>query len=179
MRDKRIAILLILGALIVTAGCGRSPDPVQQVARDLERYPEYSVIIEDLKVEDGFFPDYFLRLQVMTAAGQRTSSGQDTLVYETRKTDWVKVSEEVMARYQHYLGMVVASKTLDGKRSTPGQAYPAGYQYVGNSHYGSWGGGGFWQFYGQYAFMSAMLGGHRVGRSDFDGYRREIGRAHV
>jgi len=173
VRDKRIAILLILGALIVTAGCGRSPDPVQQVARDLERYPEYSVIIEDLKVEDGFFPDYFLRLQVMTAAGQRTSSGQDTLVYETRKTDWVKVSEEVMARYQHYLGMVVASKTLDGKRSTPGQAYPAGYQYVGKSDYGSWGGGGFWQFYGQYAFMSAMLGGHRVGRSDFDGYRRD------
>jgi hypothetical protein len=153
---------------------------VQRAARDLERYPEYTLIIEDLKVEDGFFPDYFLRMQIMTAAGQRTESGQDTLVYKTQMTEWQEVSEGVFARYQNYLGMVVASKTLDGKRSGPRNAYPAGYQYVGNSQYGSWGGGGFWQFYGQYAFMSAMLGGHRIGRNDYDGYRRdrERGRPH-
>ncbi|SVB33732.1 uncharacterized protein METZ01_LOCUS186586, partial [marine metagenome] len=138
------------------------------------------LIIEDLKVEDGFFPDYFLQMQIMTAAGQRTESGQDTLVYKTHAPVWQEVSEGVFARYQNYLGMVVASKTLDGKRSGPRNAYPAGYQYVGNSQYGSWGGGGFWQFYGQYAFMSAMLGGHRVGRGDYDDYRRnrERGRPH-
>ena len=181
MSGKRwTAIALVLASLALTTGCGRATDPVQRAARDLERYPEYTLIIEDLKVEDGFFPDYFLRMQIMTAAGQRTSSGQDTLVYKTQMTEWQEVSEGVFARYQNYLGMVVASKTLDGKRSGPRNAYPAGYQYVGNSQYGSWGGGGFWQFYGQYAFMSAMLGGHRIGRNDYDGYRRdrERGRPH-
>ncbi|MFP6591065.1 MAG: hypothetical protein VCE12_11155 [Candidatus Latescibacterota bacterium] len=181
MSEKRwTAIALVLASLALTTGCGRATDPVQRAARDLERYPEYTLIIEDLKVEDGFFPDYFLRMQIMTAAGQRTESGQDTLVYKTQMTEWQEVSEGVFARYQNYLGMVVASKTLDGKRSGPRNAYPAGYQYVGNSQYGSWGGGGFWQFYGQYAFMSAMLGGHRIGRNDYDGYRRdrERGRPH-
>ena len=181
MSEKRwTAIALVLASLALTTGCGRATDPVQRAARDLERYPEYTLIIENLKVEDGFFPDYFLRLQVLTAAGQRTESGQDTLVYKTQMTEWQEVSEGVFARYQNYLGMVVASKTLDGKRSGPRNAYPAGYQYVGNSQYGSWGGGGFWQFYGQYAFMSAMLGGHRIGRNDYDGYRRdrERGRPH-
>ena len=174
MSGKRwTAIALVLASLALTTGCGRATDPVQRAARDLERYPEYTLIIEDLKVEDGFFPDYFLRMQIMTAAGQRTESGQDTLVYKTQMTEWQEVSEGVFARYQNYLGMVVASKTLDGKRSGPRNAYPAGYQYVGNSQYGSWGGGGFWQFYGQYAFMSAMLGGHRIGRNDYDGYRRD------
>ena len=182
MSEKRTTIALVLAslALALTTGCGRATDPVQRAARDLERYPEYTLIIEDLKVEDGFFPDYFLQMQIMTAAGQRTESGQDTLVYKTQMTEWQEVSEGVFARYQNYLGMVVASKTLDGKRSGPRNAYPAGYQYVGNSQYGSWGGGGFWQFYGQYAFMSAMLGGHRIGRNDYDGYRRdrERGRPH-
>ena len=165
--------------LLFCAACGRTPDPVQEIVRDLERYPEYSVVIEDLKVEDGVFPDYSLRLALTTAAGQR-QNGQDTLVFENRITDWMPVTEEVFARYQHYLGMVVASRTLDGQRSSPGQAHPPGYQYVGNSQYGQWGGGGFWQFYGQYAFMSSMLGGHRVGRGDYDDYRRnrERGRPH-
>ena len=164
---------------VAAAGCGRTPDPVEQTARDLERYPEYALIIEDLKAEEGFFPDYFLRLRIMTASGQRVA-GKDTLVYEERVTDWLEVEEEVMARYQHYLGMVVAGKTLDGRRTTSRQAHPPGYQYVGNSQYGTWGAGGFWQFYGQYAFMSAMLGGFGVGRGDYADYRRnrEVGRPH-
>ena len=182
MSDNRVrctAIAFVLAALTLSAGCGRASDPVQQARRQLERYPEFTLIIEDLKVEDGFFPDYFLRLRIMTASGQRTA-GKDTLVNETRMTEWQEVGEEGFARYQHYLGMVVASKTLDGQRSGPRQAHPPGYQYVGNSQYGSWGGGGFWQFYGQYAFMSAMLGGHRIGRGDYNDYRshRASGRPH-
>ena len=174
-----VMVRATLIALTVIAGCGRTPDPVQQTSRDLERYPEFSVIIEDLKVEDGFIPDYFLQLRIMTASGQRVD-GKDTLVYKDRVTKWLEVREEVMVRYQHYLGMVVASKTLDGQRTTARQAHPPGYQYVGNSQYGSWGGGGFWQFYGQYAFMSHMMGGFQVGRNDYDGYRRnrERGRPH-
>jgi len=161
------SMLMVLGFL----GCGREPDPVRDLSRDLDRYPEYSITVDDLNVEDGFFPDYFMRFRLMTASGQRIS-GVDTLIYETRTTQWKKVSEEVFARYQHYLGMVVAAKTADGKRTGLQQAHPPGYQYVGNSNYGYWGGGGFWAFYGQYAFMSSMLGGHQIGRADYGEYRR-------
>jgi hypothetical protein len=157
--------------LMLIVGCGRASDPVRDLTRDLDRYPEYSLVVDDLNVEDGFFPDYFMRFRLMTASGQQIA-GVDTLIYETRTTAWQEVSEQVFARYQHYLGMVVAAKGADGKRTGLQQAHPPGYQYVGNSNYGYWGGGGFWAFYGQYAFMSSMLGGHRIGRQDYGNYRR-------
>ena len=176
-RSGRSAVVRHAACLLlfsVAIGCGRAPDPVQELSRDLDRYPEYSLVVDDLRVEDGFFPDYFMRFRVLAASGQRVA-GKDTLVYETRTTDWQQVSEEAFGRYQHYLGMVVAAKGADGKRTGLQQAHPPGYQYVGNSHYGYWGGGGFWAFYGQYAFMSSMLGGHQIGRGDYGDYRRNSG----
>ena len=140
--------------------------------RDLDRYPEYSLIVDDTRIEDpSFFPDYFLRFQVLTASGQRVA-GRDTIVYEERRTDWMEVREETFYRYEKYVGMVVASKSLDGRRTGTSQAHPPGYQYVGNPHYGFWGGGGFWQFYGQYALMRDLMGGWGVGRGDWEDYRR-------
>ena len=95
------------------------------------------------------------------------------MVYQERRTDWMEVGEKTFYRYENYVGMVVASKSLDGRRTGTNQAHPPGYQYVGNPQYGSWGGGGFWQFYGQYALMSNLMGGGwRVGRGDWEGYRR-------
>ena len=162
-------MVLICGILL--GGCGRASDPVRDLIRDLERYPEYSLILHDLKVEDGFMPDYALQFKVLTASGQRIS-GRDTLVYEEKKTDWLTVTETEYVRYENFVGMVVASKSLNGQRTGSQQAYPAGYQYVGNPSYGFWGGGGFWQFYGQYALMRDLMGGWNVGRSDWEGYRR-------
>ena len=165
----KLLIMLLYG--IVLGGCGRSSDPVGELTRDLERYPEYSLILHDLRVEDGFMPQYALQFKVLTASGQRVS-GRDTLVYEERKTDWVSVRETEYARYENFVGMVVASKSLNGQRTGTRQAYPAGYQYVGNPSYGFWGNCGFWQFYGQYALMRDLMGGWNVGRSDWEGYRR-------
>ena len=174
-RDRGVCGLLrVVGVTLCFAGifsCGRSADPVNSLIRDLGRYPEYSLIVDDLRVEDGFFPDYFIRFRVLTASGQRIA-GRDTLVYEPKTTEWMEVPEETFARYEHYLGMVVSSKSPDGRTTGVRQAHPPGYQYVGNSHYGHWGGGGFWQFYGQYAFMSQMLGGWNIGRGDYQNYRR-------
>ena len=116
-------------------------------------------------------PDYALQFKVLTASGQRVS-GRDTLVYEEKKTDWLAVAETEYVRYENFVGMVVASKSLNGQRTGSQQAYPAGYQYVGNPSYGFWGGGGFWQFYGQYALMRDLMGGWNVGRSDWEGHRR-------
>lgn len=167
--------LLGLVCLVMLSGCGGRRDPVADLIRDLERYPEYSLMVDDLRVESGFLPDYFLRFEVLTAKGQRVADG-DSLAYERRQTEWMQVSEQVFGKYENYLGMVVAAKTLDGKRTGTGQAHPPGYQYVGNPRYGHWGSGGFWQFYGQYAFMRSMMGGWNVGRDDYNDYRRTADR---
>ena len=178
LRDwKTSAALSLLLAVIAVAqfGCGRSRDPVDALSRQLNRYPEYAVTVEDLRVEEGFFPDFFIRFKVLTASGQRIA-GKDTLVYEEQLTPWEEVSEQMFARYENYVGMVVASKDKDGRQTGAGEAFPAGYQYVGNPQYGSWGGGGFWQFYGQYAMMQHMMGGWRVNQNDYGDYRRNQGR---
>lgn len=165
-------LFLLVGWLV---GCGGSSDPVKTLSKDLDRYPEYSLTVEDLRVEEGFFPDYFLRFKILTAAGQKVA-GQDTVIFQERTTDWYEVEEGIYARYENYVGMVVASKSKDGRRTDVRQAHPAGYQYVGDSRYGFWGGGGFWQFYGQYAFMRSMMGGWGVNRNDWGNYQREQGR---
>lgn len=162
-------MMIVLSATLWA--CGGASDPVQQLQQELDRFPEYALMVDDLKYEDGFFPSYFLRFHVLTGKGQRVA-GKDTVVYEERKTEWMEVPSDVFSRYENYVGMVVSSKSLDGKRTGAQQAYPAGYQYVGNPSYGYWGGGGFWQFYGQYALMRDLMGGWRVGRSDWEDYRR-------
>ena len=167
----------VLAAIAMTAlsSCVGGRDPVDNLIRDLGRYPEYSLIVDDLRVEEGFFPDYFLRFRVLSASGQKIA-GRDTLVYETKTTEWLKVPEQTFGRYEHYLGMVVSSKSREGRITGVRQAHPPGYQHVGNPQYGSWGSGGFWQFYGQYAFMSHMMGGWRIGRNDYSDYRRSYDR---
>jgi hypothetical protein len=161
----------VLLAALMLAGCGGSPDPVAQLSRDLERFPEYSIIVDDLRIDEGLFPEYFLRLRFLTAAGQRVA-GRDSVVYSERQTDWHGVKQHVFARYQNFVGMVVASKDRDGRRTGADQAHPPAYSYVGNPHYGSWGAGGFWQFYGQYAMMQNLMGGWRVNRADYGDYRQ-------
>jgi len=152
------------------SNCGRPSDPVNTLIRELNRYPEYTLILNDYRIDDGFFADYFLQFDALTASSKRMD-GVDSLVFSQGKTDWIQVSESIFGRYEHYVGMVVSSKSIDGSKTSTHQAFPPGYQYVGNPRYGSWGGGGFWQFYGQYALMSQLMGGWRVGRSDWDGYR--------
>lgn len=156
--------------LVIFSHCGRPADPVNTLIRELDRYPEYTLILNDYRIDDGFFADYFLQFDALTVSSKRID-GVDSLVYSQGKTDWIQVSETIFSRYEHYVGMVVSSKSLDGSKTGTHQAFPPGYQYVGNSRYGSWGAGGFWQFYGQYALMSQLMGGWRVGRSDYDDYR--------
>ena len=69
---------------------------------------------------------------------------------------------------------LVAKSEQDGVNNTP---HPPGYHYVGNPSYGRWtdrGGTSFWEFYGQYALMSHLLGwggGFGMSRYDYDDYR--------
>lgn len=149
-------------ALVVVwlAGCGGPRDPVQEMKKSLSSAPEYMIILEDMRQEDGFFTDYFHRYQV--TQGERSHT-----------TNWVEVSETIYQKYKPFLGMALIAKSDTGVNDTP---HPAGYHYVGNPQYGSWNhgsGGNFWVFYGQYALMRDMMGygGRSTYRNDYNDYQ--------
>lgn len=167
--STRLVCLLGVLAVLMLIGCS-STQPIEDIRRDLTSYPEYAVILEDMKTEGSLFQDYYHRYKIMTGR----SVGGDSLDYETTTTDWRKVSEDVYNQYRNYLGMTILSKTPDGEVTDT--AYPPGYQYVGNPRYGHWeqrGGNSFWVFYGQYRLFSDLLGGGlgRVSRTEYDDFR--------
>lgn len=96
------------------------------------------------------------------------------LTFKTAETQWLEVDRRFYETHEPHLGMVLFSKGEDGKAEQA--VYPPGYQYVGNSRYGTWRsdsrGGSFWEFYGKYALFSHLLGGNRgIYRTDYDAYR--------
>jgi hypothetical protein len=92
------------------------------------------------------------------------------------------VGEEFFLENENNMGMEIASKTDGVVSKIPA---PPGYNnYVGNEKYGQWrtgnDGTSFWEFYGQYAFMSNMLGlaGSLINRNGYYDYRNNyLGRA--
>ena len=61
------------------------------------------------------------------------------------------------------------------RRANAADAQGPGNQLVGNPHYGSWrtdsSGSSFWVWYGQYALISNLLGGPRIGYANWSGRR--------
>ena len=161
---------LVLLPLLVLA-CAAS-SPVARLKSDLKQYPEYSVILEDMRVDGNFFKDYYHRYKVFY--GQK-SSGAEELEYQSTITKWYKINKKEYKKYANNLGMVLASKSKDGKVSDA--QHPPGYQYVGDQRYGQWRrddrGGSFWEFYGKYAFFSHMFGmfSRPIYRNDWNSYR--------
>ena len=170
MKNK-LNILGIMLLAVIAAACGRST-VVEKLQDDLEAYPEYSIILEDMKEEGTFFNDYYHKYK--TIYGEKADG--DSLAYRTEITDWQKVRDKEYDKLAPYLGMVVASKSPDGEVSDTPQ--PPGYQYVGDSRYGQWRtdshGNSFWEFYGKFALMSHLFGmmGGPVYRNDYNDYRR-------
>ena len=164
----RAPFILLLLTLI---GCTAVADPLEDLARELGRYPEYTVILNDYREEGNFFRTYYQQYRVVIGEG----SG-DNLNYREELRGFVPVSERLYERLEPYLGMAILSKTADGTvTDTP---FPPGYQYVGNPQYGSWvrddDGNEFWRFAGQYLLLSTIFdlfdGPRRVYRSDWGGY---------
>jgi len=173
---KRGPVFLLLLLALAVVSCAGQP-PLERLKRQVAGYPEYSIILQDMKVEGNFFKDYYHRYKIVV--GQETGI-PDSLVYQTQITDWYKVSRKVYQKYYNYLGMVLVSKKRDGKVvDTP---YPPGYQYVGDPRYGTWRrderGNSFWEFYGKWAFFSQMFGmlGRPIYRTDYNDYRRYTSR---
>ncbi len=182
----------LLACVLFAVGCSSPPDPLKRLARELDVYPQYSVVLEDMDKSGTFFKSYHHRYKILygeepsgeqvpenPAAGEpaagEPAAGEPGLAFRTGMRDWTEVSRKFYDRHQPLLGMVVLAKGEDGK--TAQSNYPPGYQYVGNSRYGRWRtdrrGSSFWEFYGKYALFSTLLGGSSrpIYRSDYDSYR--------
>ncbi len=162
---KKVPYLLI--ALWALQACSSSDDftksRVDILARDMGKKENFTIILYDMDVEGSFFSTYKHRYKIITNKEVEKTTGDSTytmLLPEEQLTDWYEVSETEFDRHVNDMGMEIASKT-DGKLSK--QTAPPGYSnYVGNERYGQWqqgsDGRSFWHFYGQYAFMSSMMG---------------------
>lgn len=168
MKKRNLLILLLL--FYVTA-CARQT-PLEQLKREYDQFPEYSIILDDMLVDGNFFKDYFHKYKVVY--GEKDGS-EDTLAFRDQTTDWLKIEEKQYNTYQPYLGMVIASKGKDGQVND--SRFPPGYQYIGDSRYGQWrtdsSGNSFWEWYGKFALMSHVFGmfNRPIYRTDWDTFR--------
>ena len=168
---KHFKPFLVALGLVLLVACG-TRSPIDKLQRQLDQYPEYSIILDDMDERGNFFKDYYQRYKIVFA---ETTAGSDSLVYRDETTDWYKVDKRTYKEYLNYLGMVIASKTREGGKIEA--QYPPGYQYVGNAQYGQWvrdeRGNSFWEWYGKYAFFSSMFGmfGRPIYRNDWNTYR--------
>ena len=160
MTRERVPILLI--GLLLLSGCGGERDPVVEMQKSLASAPAYMIVLDDIREEGSLFTTYYHRYLI--------TQGEKKV-----QTDWMEVSESIYRKYEPFLGMALVAKSeQDGVNNTP---HPPGYHYVGNPSYGRWtdrGGTSFWEFYGQYALMSHLLGwggGFGMSRYDYDDYR--------
>ncbi|MEX6627374.1 hypothetical protein [Tenacibaculum salmonis] len=175
---KIFQTLIISSLLLLVVSCGAErkkylKSPLDEIITTYIDEQNYSVILTDMDYKedsDAYFHKYKI---IIEKKKNTTESVEDD--FDIKRTDWKKVSAITFEEHQKDLGMTVLSKkngVLD-KKSTP-----AGYNnYVGNQKYGSWerqsNGSSFWAFYGQYHFMSSLLGGSNrsYGRNDYDHYR--------
>lgn len=163
--------LLFLFAAVVLSSCGSS-SPLDRLQNELKSYPEYSIILQDMRQDGNFFKDYYHKYKIVR--GEEVA-GSDSLDFREEETRWYRVKDNEYKKYANSLGMVLVSKTRDGKVSE--NVRPPGYQYVGDSRYGHWrtdsSGNSFWAWYGRYAFFSSMFGmfSGPVYRRDWNTYR--------
>ena len=161
--------LLLLTVLVWSCGSSNSLTSTQ---KEFDRYPQYSILLADMREEGNFFKEYYHRYKVVYGE----SVGGDSLRFREALLDWQEVPRKDYEKLEPFLGMALASKTPGGEVNDVPQ--PPGYQYVGDERYGQWqrdnNGNSFWVFYGQYALMRDLLGyglGGPVFRRDYDDYR--------
>ena len=79
----------LLLAFFISA-CAPS-SPLERLNRELSQFPEYSIILEDMKEEGNFFKDYFHRYKI--AYGKKSGNSKE-LEYQSTTTDWYQISKK-------------------------------------------------------------------------------------
>lgn len=190
MNKSRYFIAALLGLLLISCGGNKKhvKSPIDELIRDMDGNTTFEIILYDMEDNSGIFSsEYKHQYNIIREKDSVVivdSTQRATLVkvpYKT-KTAWYQVSSSFFKKNTDNMGMTLAYKDSTGKISKIPS--PPGYNnYVGNSRYGHWGGGGFWQFYGQYMFMSSMFhmmspisyGGYNNYRSNYYGRRPYYG----
>ena len=168
-------IMAFVLAVAVLAGCSSSDkatSPVDELIKSMEDKKNFTIILYDMDIEGSLSETYKHKYKIITPP----EDTMDSLAKpKEKKTKWYEVSERFFNIHAKDMGMEIAAK-VDGKVRK--QTAPPGYSnYVGNSQYGQWktnnSGNSFWAFYGQYAFMSNMIGlmNGPVYRSNYRDYR--------
>ncbi|PLX21648.1 MAG: hypothetical protein C0599_07630 [Salinivirgaceae bacterium] len=166
---KLFKFFSIVGLTFLFISCGGpsirfEKTPLDKVIQDLSAEQNFSIILYDMDYDEGT-NKYKHMYQTLVPK-------DDTVLVNT--TPWYDVPDVFFEKNVDNMGMEIASK-VNGKLNK--KASPPGYNhYVGNDRYGRWtqrNGSSFWEFYGQYAFMSSMFGlGHNpIRRSYYDDYR--------
>ena len=156
-----ISLLPFLLTALLFQGCGVAQNPVKKIQSELKGKKEYAIILNDMREQGNFFPSYYHQYRVDVGERKTVRS-------------FVEVDKSYYKKNEPYLGMVLASKTIDGAVSTT--PFPNGYQYVGNSQYGRWrdtgSGGSMWEFYGKYMLMSQVMNwaGFGLNRNHYNSY---------
>jgi len=159
-RERSSLFFFLLTALFFQ-GCGVGQNPVEKIQGQLQGEKEYAIILNDMREEGNFVPSYYHQYRI--DVGEQKNIGA-----------FVEVDESFYKKNKPYLGMVLASKTVDGAVSTT--PFPNGYQYVGNTEYGRWrnnsSGGSMWEFYGKYMMMSQVMNwaGYGLSRNHYNNY---------
>jgi hypothetical protein len=152
MNNTKIGILFTCLLLFSCSSNSFKKTPVDELIKNLDTEKNFTIILYDMDVEGGWPDKYKHKYKLI-------KEKEDGIPYE-EVTDWYEVSENTFGYYENDMGMEIASK-VDGKVTK--ETSPPGYsRYVGNDKYGNWrndsSGNSFWAFYGQYAFMSSMMG---------------------
>lgn len=160
----KILIVVVVGFIIIKSCAGRfdnnerpssrledwEKSPVDDLIKDMSDEQNFTILLYDMDAdESGSSTAYKHQYKILI---QRP----DTVL--TKETDWLAVSDVFFEQHINDMGMEIASKK-DGVVHK--ETAPAGYSnYVGNPQYGRWrerNGTSFWEFYGQYAFLSSMF----------------------
>ncbi len=167
MKHYKTAFIVLL--LLVSASCGRRPDltkkPIDTIIRDMADVPSFSILLYDMDTEGTFLKNYKHQYRIIIV----DEEGEP----EEDITGWYDVGKDYFMYNIDNMGMEIAAKK-DGKVEKT--VSPPGYgSYIGNQRYGHWvnrGGNSFWEFYGQYAFMSSMFNmmAYPVRRSYWNNY---------
>ena len=156
---KNIKLLILISAIIY--GCSSDKfkkSKLDVLAKEMDNLENFTIILYDMDVEGSFSEEYKHQYKIIYNEASENDSIE--VVPKETITDWYIVSKREFDSHINDMGMEVLSKTdnvLNKHTSPPGYS-----NYVGNAKYGEWksnnSGNSFWHFYGQYAFISSMMG---------------------
>ncbi|MEJ5300665.1 MAG: hypothetical protein WHS38_06725 [Thermodesulforhabdaceae bacterium] len=178
LKLKLICCLSFAVVILVSCG-GSSPDPLEKLKRQLDPYPEYSVILVDMR-EDGFLFTNYYHLYRIIYLDRELKEGEPIL--REKVTPWYPVSKALYEKYRPCLGMTILAKEKDGTINDTPQ--PPAYQFVGDTRFGQWKtdekGNQIWEWIGKYYVISTIMDilgrGHTIRYDDWRDYRTSVGR---